>query len=268
MIILNGISKSFGNCPALRDLSLRVEAGDVVALIGPNGAGKSTALRILAGVIRPDRGGATINGRDVVADDEARRFVGYLPQKLGVPLTTTVMDLARLVARVRGVDLAVVLTALEETGLTHRARAPLAELSGGQKQRVMLTLATLGPVTSLLLDEPSINLDVDGSEEVRGLIRSARNRGHAVLFASHHLSDVAVLADRLVVLVDGRVIAQGTMPELAACAGVTWNGPAEVLVEMVYRTLIARTRSSGVPVHPPFCQLVGEKPGTRVRGAA
>ena len=246
MIVLDRVAKRFGDRLALAELSLRVGAGEVVALVGPNGAGKSTALRILAGVIRPTGGDGAIGGWDVVRHaSAARRQLGYLPQKLGIPPATVVGDLAALFGAVRGVTRADVVRQLAELGLGDRLGATLAQLSGGQRQRVMLALATLGPVTALLLDEPSISLDADGAEEVRQAIRDARRRGVAVLFASHHLHDVAALADRIVVMVDGRAVAQGSLDELAAAAGVPRGEAAsEAPIDKIYRVLVTRGRAS------------------------
>lgn len=248
MIALRGLTKRYGDRVALAPLDLDVGAGEVVALVGPNGAGKSTTLRILAGIIRPSGGSAEVGGRDAVHDGvAARRRVGYLSQKLGVPQATVLGDLAELVAAARGVAARIAADALSATGLGDRLDATLAELSGGQRQRALLALATLGAVDVLLLDEPGISLDAEGAQDVRAAIRAARGRAAAVLFASHDLYDVALLADRLVVLVDGRVVARGTLAELAAAAGVRWNGePVEPPVERIYRVLVERGRGTGV----------------------
>jgi ABC-type multidrug transport system ATPase subunit len=253
MIRLEELHKAYGGRHALAPLSLDVAAGEVVALVGPNGAGKSTTLRAIAGIIRPSGGRALIGGHDVVADPaRARRQLGYLSQRAGVPAGTVVGDLARLVAAVRGVAPAEATAALEDAGIAGRLDAPLGELSGGQRQRVMLALAVLGPIVALLLDEPSISLDTEGSEDVREAIRQARDRGTAVLFASHHLSDVAVLADRIVVMVQGRAVAQGTLAQLSDAAGVPWSAEAmEAPIERIYRVLVARGRAL-----PPRLTLV------------
>lgn len=247
MILLKELHHSYSGHLVLAPLALEVAAGEVVALVGPNGAGKSTTLRALAGVIRPTGGRAWIDGHDVVAEPAAaRRAMGYLSQRSGVPLSTVVGDLAALVAAVRQVPPAQALEAVAAAGLNDRLDAPLAELSGGQRQRLMLALATLGLVHALLLDEPGISLDTDGAEEVREAIRAARERGTAVLFASHHLSEVAALADRIVVLVQGRVVAQGSLAQLAAAAGVPPGAEAvEPPIERIYRVLVTRGRESG-----------------------
>lgn len=239
MIVLDRLTKCFGSPPrtALEGLSLRVDAGEVVALVGPNGAGKSTALRIIAGVVTSTRGTVSIVGPN-------RRGLGYLPQKLGVPLGTVVGDLVKLVADVRPAPFTEGLEALARFGLSDRLGASLGQLSGGERQRVMLALATLGPVSALVLDEPSISLDVEGSEGVRDAILDAKRRGVAVLFASHHLNDVAALADRIVVMVEGRVAAQGTLDELAAAAGVSRTDVGrETPIDRIYRVLVRRGRA-------------------------
>ena len=255
MIEIRGLWKRFGDLLALEPLHLTIGAGEVVALVGPNGAGKSTALRILAGILTPSGGGATIAGRDAVTEAvAARRALGYLPQKLGVSPATVVGDLVQLVAATRGVPLAQAVTALAEAGLGDRMGAVVADLSGGQRQRLLLACATLGDVRALLLDEPSISLDVDGAEDVREGVRTAVRRGAAVLFASHHLQDVALLADRIVVMVNGRAIATGTPAALAAAAGISWREGNEAVdppIERVYRVLVQRGREHALrgPLH-------------------
>ncbi len=246
MIRLEQLRKSYGGRMALEPLNLGVAPGEVVALVGPNGAGKSTTLRTLAGIVRPSGGRASIGGHDVVTDGvAARSHLGYLSQRLGVPASTVLRDLVELVARVRGVAPARAVQTLTLAGLGDRLWSTVGELSGGQRQRLMVALATLGPVTALLLDEPSISLDAEGSEEVRRAICEARDRGTAVLFASHQLHDVGLLADRIVVMVQGRVVAQGTLSELAQVAGVACDAkPAEPPIERIYRILVSRGREA------------------------
>ena len=254
-IELRGVGKAYGSRVALSGLDLNVAAGEVVALVGPNGAGKSTTLRILSGAIHPSAGIARIGGRDVSLDPlGARERLGYLPQRLGVPLSTVVRDLAALVSAARGLPADAGARALAEAHLGNRLDATLGQISGGQRQRVMLVLATLGAVEVLLLDEPSISLDTEGAEEVRDAISAARFDGAAILFASHHLSDVARLADRIAVMVAGRVVACGTVEELARQAGVPWDPrEPEAPIERIYRNLI-----QGGPVPAPMTlRLVG-----------
>lgn len=235
MIELRQVWKRFGDRVALRPMDLGVRPGEIVALVGPNGAGKSTALRILAGVVQPTGGTATVDGT-----------VAYVAQRLGVPQTTVVADLAALVASARGLSRSAVHAALASAGLGDRMRSALRDLSGGQRQRVLLALATVGNVGALLLDEPSISLDLEGAEDIRDAIAAARQRGAAVLFSSHHLHDVAMLAERIVLLVDGGIVAQGSLAELAAAAGVPWGAAlADPPIERIYRVLVERSRGIG-----------------------
>jgi ABC-2 type transport system ATP-binding protein len=243
MIKVDNLGKAYRGHPVLRAVSLQVEPGQVLALVGPNGAGKSTTLRILAGIVTADAGAATINGVPAGCS-QARRSLGYLPQKPGVANSTSLLSLARLVTEVRGLPSDSATRLLADCGFSGRMHATIGELSGGQRQRLMLALATVGPVTALLLDEPGISLDADGADDAHLRIREARARGTAVLFTSHHLADVAALADRIAVMVEGVVIAQGTPVELARRAGMTWNPGSSASFEAVYRYLVTRSRSA------------------------
>lgn len=240
MIELRDVAKRFGDRIALAPLTLTVAAGEIVALVGPNGAGKSTTLRILAGGLRPDQGTAHIAGRNVVTDPlRARLRLGYLPQRLGVPLSAVIGDLATLVAAARGLPAETGTRALTAYGLGDRLDATLGEMSGGQRQRAMLALTTLGPLEALVLDEPSISLDIEGADDVREAIRNAKRAGAAILFASHHLSDVALLADRIAVMVAGELVACGTLQELAATTGVAWDSRVvDAPIERIYRVIV------------------------------
>ena len=244
MIRLEQLSKCYRGCTALEPLTMEVAPGEVVALVGPNGAGKSTTIRALAGLIKPTGGRAFIAGHNVVTDATAARSrLGYLPQRAGTPGTTVLADLAEVVAGIRQIPLTHAVRVLADAGLEDRLECSLSELSGGQLQRAMIGLATVGPVTALLLDEPSISLDSEGSEHVRQAICRARARGTAVLFASHHLQDVAILADRIVVMVQGRRVAQGTLAQLALAAGVPCDpAGSESPIERIYQVLVRRGR--------------------------
>jgi ABC-type multidrug transport system ATPase subunit len=257
-IELRGVGKVYGDRVALSGLDLNVARGEVVALVGPNGAGKSTTLRILSGAIHPSSGIAQVGGRDVALNPlGAREMLGYLPQRLGVPLSTVVRDLAALVSRCRGLPADAGARALAEAHLRNRLGATLGEISGGQRQRVMLVLATLGPAEALLLDEPSISLDTEGAEEVRDAIAAARFDGASILFASHHLSDVALLADRIGVMVEGRLVACGTVEELAQRAGVSWDVRAvEPPIDRIYRVLVQGIPAATAATRPTPLKLV------------
>jgi ABC-type multidrug transport system ATPase subunit len=265
MIRLEGVSRRFGSREVLQGVTLHVGPGETVALVGPNGAGKSTTLRVLAGLVRPTSGSAWLDAVNVATlGPRARCGLGYLPQKLGMPGDTVVRDLLTLLSAIRKVPISQGERAIAAMRLGHRFNAKLSELSGGEVQRIMLALATMGEITTLLLDEPSISLDSEGADEVRETIRAAAKKGSAVLFASHHLSDVSALADRIAVMVDGRIAAVGTLRELARMASVPGDSVSPDLppIEKVYQTLVTRARR-GETI--PALRALGSSP---VRGAA
>jgi ABC-2 type transport system ATP-binding protein len=214
MIVIDSLSKRYGAREAVRGVSLRVAGGEVAALVGPNGAGKSTILKTVAGTVRPGAGSVRIGGRDIVKEPEAARAsLGYVPQRLVIAEHASVEDVCRLVLSLRDLTFGVT-QVLEPVGLAGRERSRVGELSGGQKQRLSLALALAGSPRALVLDEPSISLDAEGAEVMGNAIASARQRGAAVLLATHHLHEVAQVADRIVVLQAGRIAAEAASTAL------------------------------------------------------
>jgi Cu-processing system ATP-binding protein len=222
MICVERLTKRFGSREAVRDLSVAVGPGEVVAVVGPNGAGKSTLLKAVVGIVRPTGGRITVGGHDVEAEAvAARRLVGYVPQRLAFPDHVTPLELCRLVGTLRGVGAsdADAGAALDAVALRERARSGVRDLSGGQRQRLSLALALVGAPRALVFDEPSISLDADGAEVVRAAIFSAKTRGAAILFATHHQHEVAALADRVVVLSHGQAVARAGAAEIQGPGG-------------------------------------------------
>lgn len=216
MIRYEGFSKRFGDVVAVRDLDLEVPAGRTLALVGPNGSGKTTTLKALVGLVRPSSGRVLVDGHDLaVAGVEARRLVGYLPQRLSFPDGVSGREAMRLYARLRSVPAAEIDPLLERVGLSDAASRPAEEYSGGMRQRLGLAVALLGRPAALVLDEPSAALDPTGSLLVRDLIREIAAEGTTVLISSHDLAEVAALADVLGVFVAGELRAIGAIEELA-----------------------------------------------------
>ena len=212
------LSKSYGAVRALVDVSFTVEAGQAVALLGPNGSGKTTALRCVAGLLQPDSGTIRICGLDLRRHNrEARRQFSYLPQQAGFPSHVTVREVVEFHARLRGLPPAVVGPALREAGLTSEQEdRAVAELSGGTRQRLSLAVAGMPPVKLMLLDEPTASLDPLAALRLRRLASRWRDEGRALLFSTHVLSDVEDLADKVVVLVDGKAVRTRDVAQLRA----------------------------------------------------
>jgi Cu-processing system ATP-binding protein len=209
-------TKRFGTVRAVSDLDLAVRPGETLALIGPNGSGKTTTLKAALGLVRPTEGCVRVAGWDAVREGRrARAAVGYLPQRLAFPEGCTAREAMRLYARLRGADPGEVDGLLARVGLLAAADRPAETFSGGMKQRLGIAAALLGGPGALVLDEPTAALDPSGSLEVRDLVAAIRAEGTTVLLSSHDLAEVAALADRVAVFVDGRLAALGGPDELA-----------------------------------------------------
>jgi ABC-2 type transport system ATP-binding protein len=192
-----------------------------VALIGPNGAGKSTTLKALVGLVRPDGGELLVDGIDLRGDPIAGRArIGYLPQEVVFEQTLCGREVLELIARLRRRPRGEVTRVLDLVGLRDAADRPVGGYSGGMRQRLGLAAAFLGSPPALVLDEPAISLDPLFHLELRRLLSSAREAGAAVLLTSHLLPEVEALADRIALCSAGRLLAQGTMEELASLRGL------------------------------------------------
>ncbi len=211
---LTGAVKRFGATLALDRLDLEIAAGGVTALLGPNGAGKTTAIGLMLGRLRPDAGEALLFGRDP-RDLAARQRIGVMLQTAGLPPQLTVMEQVMLFAGYyeRAMPAA---EAVALAGLAGLERRRCSALSGGQQRRLQFALAIVGRPDLLILDEPSVGLDLEARRALWTTIRALRDRGATVLLTTHHLEEAEALADRIVVIDKGRVRASGTVAEMKA----------------------------------------------------
>jgi ABC-2 type transport system ATP-binding protein len=206
------VTRRFDATVALDDVSLTVHRGEVVGLLGPNGAGKTTLLNLVSGVRRPDAGTVRLFGRDP-RDAVARVRLGTTPQETGLPATLRVGEVAAFVAG-HYPDPLPVGELLETFGLTDLARRQTGGLSGGQKRRLAVALAMAGRPDLVLLDEPTTGLDVDARHVLWDALRSFHARGVTVVVTSHYLEEIEALAERVVVVDHGRVLADGTLRDV------------------------------------------------------
>jgi ABC-2 type transport system ATP-binding protein len=204
-----GIAKRFGAAVAVEEVSLEVAAGEVVGLLGPNGAGKSTALRVIAGLVRPERGRIRIAGHDLAtARLAALQAAGFLIEGPALPPELTCRRALRyLQLYQRNVGAARIAEVLAEVGLTDAADKRVRHLSQGMKQRLGIAGALLGRPDLLVLDEPMNGLDPGGIRELGALIRRLAAGGVGVLVSSHLLDEIERTADRVAVMARGRVAA-------------------------------------------------------------
>jgi ABC-2 type transport system ATP-binding protein len=217
MIEVDELSRSYGGRPAVDRVSLRCEPGTVTGFLGPNGAGKSTTLRMICGLTRPARGRALVCGVPYRMLPDPGRRCGVLLDAGAQHAGRSGREALALSARVLGVPAARVDEVLELAGLVAAvARRRVGGYSLGQRQRLGVAHALLGAPEVLILDEPANGLDPEGIRWMRRLLRGHADAGGTVLLSSHLLAEVERVADRLVVLAAGRVVARGTPAEVAA----------------------------------------------------
>jgi ABC-2 type transport system ATP-binding protein len=211
---LEWASKSFGKVKAVSELDFEIRAGEVVALLGPNGAGKTTTVRLLMGLIRPSAGAARLFGIDPTRT-EARVRVGAMLQVSKVPETLKVREHIELFSSYYPRPLPP-REVVEAAGLGGLEGRQFGKLSGGQRQRVLFALALCGDPDLLFLDEPSANLDVESRRSLWERIAARRRSGGSVLLTTHNLDEADRLADRIVLLDRGHVLAEGTPEQIKA----------------------------------------------------
>ena len=211
---LDNVNKNYGSIRALRAVDFQVRAGEVVALLGPNGAGKTTAVKLLLGLMVPNSGNVRVFGGDP-SNPENRMKTGAMLQVGRVPETLRVREHIDLFSSyyLNPMDLTDVLAA---AGLEKIADRKFGDLSGGQKQRVLFALAICGNPDLVFLDEPTVGLDVEARRMLWDEIRRMVGRGKTVLLTTHYLQEADALADRVAVINQGEIVAQGTPAEIKA----------------------------------------------------
>ncbi len=217
MIRIAGLVKAFGEFVAVDRLSLDIGERETFAFLGPNGSGKTTTLRCIVGLTSPDAGRISIQGLEVRGQArEARRLLSYLPQRVVFPDNLTAREVLEFYCRLRRIpprriDEILASTHFDSNGFADK---PVASLSGGMIQRLGLAVACLPDTPILILDEPMINLDPEGAIYFREFLTSLARQGKTIIFSSHILADVELLADRVAILVAGRLVALESVDSL------------------------------------------------------
>jgi lipopolysaccharide export system ATP-binding protein len=219
----HNLGKRFGKRPVVRDVSLRVERGEVVGLLGPNGAGKTTCFYLITGLVAPDYGHITLDGHDITDLPMYRRSrlgLGYLPQEASIFRGMSVENNIRSVLELSEPDPdrreAMLEELLAEFAITHLRRVPALALSGGERRRVEIARALASQPAFMLLDEPLAGIDPIAVGEIRDLILRLKHRGIGVLLTDHNVRDTLDLIDRAYIMHDGQVLMEGEPNEIVA----------------------------------------------------
>lgn len=215
------LRKSYRRRPVIRDVSLDLARGEVVALLGPNGSGKTTCFYSIAGLIRPEGGSVVIDGRDVTTLPMYRRAkmgIGYLPQEVSIFRGMSVEDNILSILEISEDDQHKRRERLEELlsefSISHLRRAPALSLSGGERRRVEIARCLAANPKYLLLDEPFAGVDPIAVGEIRGLVSDLKTRGIGVLITDHNVRETLEIVDRAYILHDGSVLMSGTTEEV------------------------------------------------------
>jgi ABC-2 type transport system ATP-binding protein len=230
-----GVTKAFHGRPALTDVTLALRPREIVGLLGPNGAGKTTTLSILATLLRPDAGRVLVCGRPAVRGRRRLRgVIGLVPQSLALYPTLGSAQNVRYFARMQGLGrreaAAACARVLADVGLAERARDATSSLSGGMQRRLNLACGIVHRPAVLLLDEPTVGVDLESRAQILRLVRRLRDEGSAVIYSTHYMEEAEQICDRVLLMDHGRLIADGTVEQLIALAGgrprmtLTWRG--------------------------------------------
>lgn len=223
-IHIQDLYKSYGSIEAVKGISLDIEPGEIFGVLGPNGAGKTTTLRCLCTLEKPDRGTLTIAGVSVVDHPRrARSYLGYVAQEVAQDKILTGRELLAFQADLYHLPRAIIPqrieAVLEILDLTDRADDRIGGYSGGMKKRLDLACAMLHAPAVLVLDEPTVGLDIQSRRAVWEFLQAIKAQGTTVLITSHYLEEIDVLADRVAIIDRGKVIAQGTPDQLKTNLG-------------------------------------------------
>ena len=220
-LIVKGLRKSYKKRVVIRDVSMELHSGEVVALLGPNGSGKTTSFYVIAGLVNPEGGQVKIDGQDVTSFPMYRRArlgIGYLPQEMSIFRGLSVEDNISAILDITEKDRHTRRERLEELlgefNIEHLRRTPAIALSGGERRRVEIARALAANPKYLLLDEPFAGVDPISVDDIRELVRALKDRGLGVLITDHNVRETLDIVDRAYILHDGKVLMSGTPKEV------------------------------------------------------
>jgi len=243
MLEVQGLRKAYGDLVAVRDVSFSLGAGEVLGLLGPNGAGKTTTVSMISGLVTPDAGQVLIGGSPLLGDtDVKKRRIGLVPQDLALYDELSALANLRFFGSLYDLDSAAleraIMASLQLVGLSERARDRVGTFSGGMKRRLNLAAGLLHDPDILLLDEPTVGVDPQSRNAIFSNLETLKARGKALLYTTHYMEEVERLADRVVIVDHGQVIASDTLAGLQRFAPA---GAGHASLEAIFLALTGRT---------------------------
>jgi ABC-2 type transport system ATP-binding protein len=224
MIKIAHLAKSFDSLKAVDDISFEVEKGEIFGLLGPNGAGKTTTIAMISGLLKPDAGKIIVDSLDLDVDyKKIKKIMGVVPQDMAFYEDLSARENLRFWGQLHGLGRKTMEERigyyLEKTGLRGRESEPLKKYSGGMKRRINLIIGLIHQPKLLLLDEPTIGIDVQTRLNIYELIKDASSRGTTVLYTTHNLQEAEELCHRIAIMDQGKILALGTLAELIKIVG-------------------------------------------------
>jgi ABC-2 type transport system ATP-binding protein len=248
----HALTKAYRTVVAVQELSFAAGAGEVIGLLGPNGAGKTTAIRVLTTILAPTAGGFAVAGIPHTRPTDIRRRIGVLPESAGYPDRQTGVEFLRYHARLYGQSRASARATsaalIADVGLAERGSSPIASYSRGMRQRLGIARALLNDPTVVFLDEPTLGLDPAGQEQILRVVqRISREREATVVLSTHMLAEVEEVCSRVLILNRGRLIADGTVAEVARRAAAPRDAVLRVPGE-ARQDALAVLAAAGIPL--------------------
>jgi ABC-2 type transport system ATP-binding protein len=244
VLAITNLHKSFGRTVAVNGVSFGVERGQLVGLLGPNGAGKTTTVSMIAGLVTPDRGTVTIGGAALSRDaDPVKRRLGLVPQDLALYDELTARSNLQLFGALYGLSAPAldeaIASSLTLVGLADRGGDRVKTFSGGMKRRLNLAAGLLHDPDILLLDEPTVGVDPQSRNAIFANLEQLKSRGKALLYTTHYMEEAERLADRIVIMDHGRVLADDTLSQLRERVSAGTDGKARL--EALFLNLTGRS---------------------------
>ncbi|MGK9476927.1 ABC transporter ATP-binding protein [Melioribacter sp. OK-6-Me] len=245
MILIDSVSKNFGNIKALEQVNLKIEKGSMTYLVGPNASGKSTLIKIILGLVKPSAGNVVVNGIKLNGHSEYRNSIGYMPQTANFPDNLSIKEIFDMIAEIRSVKNFADSELIESYNLYREFNKKLKHLSGGTKQKVNAAIAFAFNPEILILDEPTAGLDPYASSILKNKILKENKLGKTIIFTSHILKDLQELAREIVLLVNGKIVLSGIINDIISNNGIDLE---EKIISIMKENLYADNQSGQISV--------------------